>query len=75
MIKELSRIVAETKEDLEQIRRRYKICDDTELADVLPQFYYIDDYCAYRMTKGEMMGELVDLINAASDLYNQIAPM
>lgn len=75
MIRDLSRIVAETKEDLEQIRRRYKICDDTELPDVLPQFYYIDDYCAYRMTKGEMMGELVDLINAASDLYNQIAFM
>lgn len=75
MIRELSRIVAETREDLEQIRRRYKICDDAELPDVLPQFYYIDDYCAYRMTKGKMLGELVDLINAASDLYNQIAPM
>lgn len=34
MIRELSRIVAETKEDLEQIRRQYKICDDTELPDV-----------------------------------------
>lgn len=75
MIRELSRIVAETKEDLEQIRRQYKICDDTELPDVLPQFYYIDDYCAYRMTKGSMMCELVDLINSAYNLYDRIAPM